>query len=292
MGLMAMNSNSDRVPQSASEHGELAMQLVTAPLTRASLVKPMRHATVPSVDARYWTAICLASVLGCNLGDFVSLYLHWGHWRGLLPLALVFGALIAGERRSALSTEAWYWSVVIVLRTAATNLADLATHTLQWPYAWVIAALEMLQVLVILPVPPRLRVKGSEHSSRPATDGWYWLSLLTAGTLGTAAGDCAADEFHLGTGGATLVLGVVFAALLAIGRRSRWSAKAEYWLVIIAARAAGTTAGDWLAFREHPGLGNGLGLGLPVSTVLSAALFIGMLRLWRDSAPSERGVGA
>jgi hypothetical protein len=43
-----------------------------------SVVPPMRYANVPTVGARYWTAISLASVFGCNLGDFVSLYLYWG----------------------------------------------------------------------------------------------------------------------------------------------------------------------------------------------------------------------
>jgi len=88
---------------------------------------------VPTVGARYWTAISLASIFGCNLGDFVSLYLHWEHWLGLFPLAVIFATLVAGERHSVRTTEAWYWTVVIALRTAATNIADLATHTFAWP---------------------------------------------------------------------------------------------------------------------------------------------------------------
>jgi len=242
---------------------------------------PMRYENVPTVGARYWTAISLASVFGCNLGDFVSLYLHWGHWRGLPPLAIVFAALIWCERRFTFAAQAWYWTVVIVLRTAATNLADLATHTWGWPYSWAIAALEALQVLVILPALPRLPAANGERDGRPATDAWYWLSLLTAGTLGTAIGDCVAEEFHLGTGFGTLLLSAIFVIVLAAGRRSRWSTKAAYWLPIIAVRAAGTTAGDWLAFRDEPGLSNGLHLGLPLSTALTGALFVATLLVWR-----------
>jgi uncharacterized membrane-anchored protein len=127
-----------------------------------SVVPPMRYANVPTVGARYWTAISLASVFGCNLGDFVSLYLHLGHWVGLFPLAIIFAALVAGERHSVRTTEAWYWAVVIVLRTAATNIADLATHTFEWPYPWVILGLTVIQALVILPVLPRLVQSGSD----------------------------------------------------------------------------------------------------------------------------------
>jgi uncharacterized membrane-anchored protein len=240
----------------------------------------MRYANVPTVGTRYWTAISLASVFGCNLGDFVSLYLHWGHWLGLFPLAVIFAALVMGERHSVRRTEMWYWAVVIVLRTAATNIADLATHTFEWPYPRVILGLAAIQALVILPVLPRLFQWGNDRDGRPATDGWYWTSLLTAGALGTAIGDWAAEDLHLGTGGGTVVLSAVFAVILALGIRSRWTTKASYWLAIIAVRSAGTTAGDWLAFREEPGLSNGLHLGLPLSTAFTCALFVGILFLW------------
>ena len=258
-------------------------QVMSKPAVRlnwTSVVPPMRYSNVPTVGARYWTAISLASVFGCNLGDFVSLYLHWGHWLGLFPLAVIFAALVAGERHSVRTTEAWYWTVVIVLRTAATNIADLATHTFEWPYLRVIVGLAVIQVLVILPVLPRLVQSGSDRTGRPATDGWYWISLLTAGALGTAIGDWVAEDLHFGTGGGTLILGIVFAVILAMGSRSRWTTKASYWLAIIAVRSAGTTAGDWLAFREEPGLSNGLHLGLPLSTVFTCALFVGTLFLW------------
>lgn len=165
-----------------------------------SIIRPMRYANVPSVDARYWTAITLASICGCNLGDCLSFYAHWNHWIGLAPLTVIFAALVFGERHSARARQAWYWAVVIVLRAAATNLADLATHTFEWPYPRVILVLAVLQALVVWPVLPRLISAGTERMGRPATSGWYWLSLLTAGTLGTAIGDWTAEELDFGTG--------------------------------------------------------------------------------------------
>jgi uncharacterized membrane-anchored protein len=249
-----------------------------------SILQPMRYANVPAIDARYWTAITMASIFGCNLGDCLSFYAGWNHWIGLAPLALVLTAILFGERHSERATEAWYWGVVIVLRAAATNLADLATHTFEWAYPRVLLALAILQVLVVWPVLPRLFATTSDRVGRPATNGWYWLSLLTAGTLGTAAGDWVADELHIGTGYGTIILGAIFAVILALGMRSRWATKAAYWSAIVLVRAAGTTAGDWLAFRDEPGLGNGLKLGLPLSSTLTCAFFIGVLLFWKTSA--------
>jgi uncharacterized membrane-anchored protein len=276
------------IPTGLLRSTRLSKQLNLNGLTQScgypSIIRQMHCANVPTVDARYWTAITLASIFGCNLGDCLSFYAGWNHWIGLAPLAIAFAALLFGERRSSRASQGWYWSVVIVLRAAATNLADLATHTFEWPYPRVLLGLIAVQALVAWPVPPRLIATGTDRTGPPVTNGWYWLSLLTAGTLGTAIGDWAAEELHLGTGYGTLVLGAIFAVVLATGIRSRWTTKAAYWLAIIAVRAAGTTAGDWLAFRDDPGLSNGLKLGLPLSTASTCALFVGTLLLWKSSS--------
>jgi len=244
----------------------------------------MRTESTPELGIRYWVAICAASVAGCNLGDFVSLYLHLGHWVGLFPLALLLAAILFAEKHAPAS-EAWYWAAVIVVRTAATNVADLATHTFDLDYSWVIAALEALQVLVVLAVSIRTNDARRGHYPKPVVDGWYWASMMAAGTLGTAIGDCTAEVFKLGTGWGTVGLSVLLAATLAVGFATRWSTKASYWFAVIAVRSAGTTAGDWLAFSEG---GSGLGLGLLISTCVSCALFVGALVFGRPSRSVAR----
>jgi uncharacterized membrane-anchored protein len=255
---------------------------------RSAFIPSMRGANVPAVDGRYWSAITLASIFGCNLGDCLSFYVHWNHWIGLAPLAAIFAALLFGARRSTHATQAWYWAVVIVLRAAATNLADLATHTFEWPYLRVILGLIVIQAVVVWRVWPRPILPEGEPSGRPVTTGWYWISLLTAGTLGTAIGDWSAEALHLGTGYAMLVLGAIFAVVLALGKQSRWTTKFAYWSAIIAVRAAGTTAGDWLAFRDDPGLSHGLHLGLLFSTALTCTFFVGLLLLWKPAVSSKQ----
>ena len=59
-------------------------------------------ASLPTIDARYWTAILAASMCGANIGDFASRILGLGHTRGLLPLALIFLAIVwAAVQREA-----------------------------------------------------------------------------------------------------------------------------------------------------------------------------------------------
>ncbi len=252
---------------------------------RLSIVPLMRFDHVPVVDRRYWAAISLASIFGCNSGDIISSPLHWNHWVGLLPLAAILAALLYGERRSASATEAWYWAVVIVLRAAATNVADLLTHTFDWPYTTTIFGMSLLQVLFVLPVLPRRRDPADDGRGRPAADLWYWASLLMAGSLGTVIGDGVSEQLHLGTGAGTLLLSALSAVVVSSGYASRWTSKASYWTAIVAIRAAGTTAGDWLAFPDDV-LGHSPDLGLPISTALTGAVFVGFLvRVTRPARP-------
>jgi uncharacterized membrane-anchored protein len=237
---------------------------------------------LPTIDARYWTAILAASMCGANTGDFVSRVLGLGHTRGLLPLGLIFLGILWAERQSKVATEAYYWLAIIVLRTAATNLADLGTHDLKLGYLLCMGVLVTLMVAMMLID----RVRGVEPvgvagpdgfwRSLPATDTSYWITMLAAGTLGTAAGDWIAEETSLGLGFGSLVLVVIFLVTWFISDHFGKMTKPWYWLTVVAARTAGTTLGDLLASRR------GLGLGLVVSTICTGLLLAGIVILWRD----------
>ena len=242
----------------------------------------MQVKNVPTIDARYWTAIVAASMCGANMGDFVSRNLHLGHVRGLLPLAMLFSLVLWAERRAQRATEAYYWLAIIVLRTAATNLADLASHDLKLNYALIEGGLTAILVVAVLIGPIRGQAAGSgsqvdrQPRALPTTDAAYWVAMLTAGTLGTTSGDFVADNLELGVGLGSVVLDAVLAAVLLISARVGGMSKPWYWLSIVVARTAGTTMGDFLASRR------GLDLGLLLSLVFTSLLFAGIVSLWRD----------
>ena len=247
----------------------------------------MSPKNLPTIDARYWTAILAASMCGANTGDFAARILGLGHVRGLLPLALVFLAIVWVEKRSKITTEAYYWLAIIVLRTGATNLADLGTHDLKLGYLLFMGLLVALMIMMMLLDRARgvepIGEAGSDGRWRslPTTDASYWITMLAAGTLGTAAGDWVAEETPLGLGYGSLVLLVVLLVTWFVSDRFGKMTKPWYWLTIVAARTAGTALGDLLASRR------GLGLGLVVSTICTSLLLAGILILWRTQK-SER----
>ena len=229
----------------------------------------MQPVHVPRLDRRYWIALCLASVAGANAGDLEAHGLGFGHAAGLPLLAACFGAVLLAERRSVRRGGAFYWTAILLVRMAATNLADFLTHDLRLGYPGTIAALGIATLL------PALRARRSRDGvdGRMATGGWFWAAMLAAGALGTAVGDGVAGAAGFGTGPATLVLAVLPSLVLGLGGAS--PDRLGYWLAVVGIRCAGTTAGDFLAGR----------LGLPVST----AIFVLLLLLaasvrWRPDA--------
>ena len=235
----------------------------------------MKPVNVPSVGPRYWTALVLASAFGANTGDFAAHDLHLGHTLGLLPLAVIFAGILVAEARSRVTTEAFYWFAILTMRTAATNLADLADHDLHVAPPVVMAVLALaLAALVLTDRDPLARLAGTDRGV-PVTDARYWLTMLVAGVLGTALGDYAADNLGLEAGLAAVINLAILAALLGLGRWSGFQSKAAYWITVVAVRTAGTNVGDWLASRH------GLGLGLALSTTLTGLAFGALVALWR-----------
>jgi uncharacterized membrane-anchored protein len=108
----------------------------------------------------------------------------------------------------------------------------------------------------------------------PPVHGWYWLTMLIAGTLGTALGDFTSFRLGLGLGGASLTLSAIVVALLWIGSAGVLANAVDYWLSIVAVRAAGTAAGDFFAHRA----------GLAVGTIAAGAVLVLLLSLSKERA--------
>ena len=241
----------------------------------------MQIKNVPRIDAGYWIAILVASMCGANAGDYLARILGLGHANGLLPLALVFTAIVLAERWANVTTVLWYWLAIIVLRTGATNLADLATHDFKLNFQVVEAGLVVLLAACVIAgngMRAASTLTSNTLGSVPKTDGWYWAAMLTAGTLGTVLGDDVGDNTPLGIGMGSIALLAVFAGVLATATFYGRLTLPWYWIAIVAARTAGTTMGDFLASRK------GAALGLPLSLAITSALLAAVVILWSRSA--------
>lgn len=84
---------------------------------------------------------------------------------------------------------------------------------------------------------------------------FYWFTILTSNTLGTALGDCLADTSGLGYEGGALVFGGALALIAALYFFTNVSHVALFWAAFILTRPLGATLGDILTKPiDHGGL--------------------------------------
>ena len=238
----------------------------------------MKQIHVPSAGARYWVALSIASVFGANTGDFIAKYLHLGHAGGLPALAILLVLIFLFERRDSSPHQAYYWAAIIVVRTAATNLADFGASDLRLGHPWLIVALTILLAASLLVAPPAKPSGAPERwpFGLPVADARYWTAMLIAGTLGTAIGDFGSFDSKLGTLNASLIEGAILLVMLLFGRTGPLAGVWYYWLAVVAVRTAGTSFGDWLAHDVF---------SLAMATLVSGIVFVATLLVWRERAP-------
>ncbi len=245
----------------------------------------MQIKNLPRLDWLYWLTLALASVFGTNTGDAISHTLHLGDYKGLPVLALMFVAIVVAERRARMPSTLYYWLAIIVMRTAATNLADLATLQAELDYESTIAVLAAMLVLILLArrwiASPADRA-AARAAGVPSTSGLYWLGMLAAATLGTALGDYGSHTLTLHV---SVLVTLACLALALVPAVTASSDTGWYWLAIVAARTAGTNVGDLIAFKR------GLNLGLPMALLFTGALFLAAVLISDRRAAGLRRAG-
>lgn len=214
----------------------------------------------PKLNARYWIALCAASVLGTNTGDYLAEEMHIGHIEGLVPLALLLVVIFLAAKRRPATAIFLFWAAIITVRTAATNVGD-AFHEfgIGFPISLPISTI-ILAVTVWAYRAGRPLNTGSEP---PPFNTLYWVCIMMAGIWGTLIGDFMSFGAHLGPLVASVVLGAMAATMLFGFKPATLLAPFAYWSTIAMIRAAGTAAGDFLAHA----------LGLGVSTTITGMSF-------------------
>jgi uncharacterized membrane-anchored protein len=235
----------------------------------------MQLSHMPRVNGRYWLAITLASLFGTNLGDLYAHDSGLGLLGGLPILAVLAGAVFLIERRDHAPRELYYWLLIIVIRTGATNIADYFKKLIAWPLFGLILTV-LLAGFAWWSIRDTSEAEhvAEEKRGMPQTGGAYWSAMLSAGVFGTFFGDVA--QHLIGRWQASLVLGALLLGGLAIWRSRGASRFWLYWVVVAIARTAGTAMGDFLAESDM------VNIGLPIATLITGTAFVLVLICWRQ----------
>ena len=237
---------------------------------KKDLLNIMQLKSAPTLEARYWTAMLVASMCGTNFGDIFADVLHFNLLEGLLTLAVMFVGVALVDRLQTSRFEALYWVLVLAVRGAATLVADFSIKELSLSYLQ--AILLCAAVWVALVVWYRRAVQPPIVVIRPT--GQYWVTMFAAGILGTLVGDGLGHAFGRVSTGYPISAGLATVALIftcITWRRLFVRSVIGYWLAIVLVRWWGTNWGDISAFL----------LSLQISLAGTATVLGLILGLWR-----------
>jgi uncharacterized membrane-anchored protein len=230
-----------------------------------------RASKVPAVTLAFWLVKICATTVGETGGDALSMTLNLGYAQSTLIFLAFFVVALAAQIASRRYHPVWYWAVVVATTTVGTTTSDYLDRTAGLGYVKSSIA-ELVLVLVILAV-WRLSTGhlAFENITRRDDEVFYWITILVANTLGTALGDCVADDVGLGFECGALVFAALIALVAALHFFTKIQTSLLFWAAYILTRPLGATLGDTLTKPHAEG---GLQFGRIGSSLAIAVLMV------------------
>ena len=223
---------------------------------------------VPQITLVFWITKILCTTIGETGGDAVSMSMGLGYLASTGIFAAIFIAMVIAQASAKAFHPLLYWATIVATTTVGTTLADFADRTLGIGYPGGVAILICLLAASLFVWYRTLGTVAVDTVASPASEAFYWTTIMFSQTLGTALGDWAADSMELGYGGAALVFGGALAVIAAAYFWTRISHVALFWAAFILTRPLGAVVGDFL---DKPIAQGGLNLSRYTAT---AALLV------------------
>ncbi|MEQ1754112.1 MAG: hypothetical protein ABL973_08255 [Micropepsaceae bacterium] len=229
------------------------------------------HNKVPAITLMFWITKIFATTLGETGGDAVSMSMDLGYAVASLIFIAIFLAAVTVQVSVRRFHPFLYWFVIVATTTAGTTVADYATRSLGIGYEGG-SALLFATLLASLAI--WYWTAGSvsvERITTPRIEYFYWATILTSQTLGTALGDWMADTNGLGYDGSALLFGAGLLALGGLYYTTAISRTLLFWSAFILTRPLGAVVGDFL---DKPVDHGGLALDRFLATAVLVALMV------------------
>lgn len=201
---------------------------------------------VPVVTVGFWIIKIAATTLGETGGDALSMTLQLGYAIST-GIFLVFFVVSASLQIASFRLHPFlYWTVIVATTTIGTTTSDYLTRSAGLGYFWASIIL-FGSVLIVLAIwYLTLGTVDVNHVTNRKAETFYWLTILTSNTLGTALGDCVADTTGLGYEGGALIFGGLLLLTAILYFFTSVCHVVLFWTAFILTRPLGATLGDML----------------------------------------------
>jgi uncharacterized membrane-anchored protein len=252
---------------------------------------------VPLVTLGFWVIKICATTLGETGGDALSMTLDLGYALSTVVFLGFFLVTASAQVAARRYHPFLYWAVVVATTTVGTTLSDFLDRTAGLGYVWS-SLIEFTGVIAVL-LAWRLttgRIEFENIATR-TDEAFYWLTILVSNTLGTALGDCVADDLGFGFQRGAVLFGVLIVLVgAAYWLAPRIPRSILFWAAYVLTRPLGATLGDTLTKpRDQEGLNlsrisSSLVLAAAMVIMISIGIARGRRRRTRDSSNGEPAV--
>ena len=201
---------------------------------------------VPEVTLAFWIIKILGTTIGETGGDAVSMSMHLGYLVSSGIFAAIFVAMVLVQISAKQFHPIVYWATIVATTTVGTTLADFADRSLGIGYAGGVAILLTLLMASLFVWYRTLGSIAVDTVASPASEAFYWTTIMFSQTLGTALGDWVADSLKLGYLGAAVIFGTLLVAIAAAYFWTKISHVLLFWAAFILTRPLGAVVGDFL----------------------------------------------
>ena len=201
---------------------------------------------VPEVTLVFWIIKILATTLGETGGDAVSMSMNLGYLVSTGIFAAIFIVMVIVQTSAKKFHPVIYWATIVATTTVGTTLADFADRSLGIGYAGGVTILLALLLGSLFVWYRTLGTVAVDTVASPASEAFYWTTIMFSQTLGTALGDWVADSMGYGYGGAAILFGALLAAVAAAYFWTKISHVFLFWAAFILTRPLGAVVGDFL----------------------------------------------
>ncbi|WP_331775926.1 COG4705 family protein [Sulfurospirillum sp. 1612] len=239
---------------------------------------------VPEVTFLFWVVKSLSTTVGETTSDF---FVNLGLGMPLMAVivAVLMGGLFSLQfKKYQQYVPVIYWSLVVLMSVEGTLITDMLAdnHLASLQTLTIVFTLAMLIGFTLWYQREKtLSIHSIDTASREA---YYWIVILMAFALGTAAGDLISEALSQGYGVALSLFSSLIVLVAVAYYALKLNAVLAFWLAYILTRPFGASLGDYLSQSQQDG---GLGFGLGAINGLFFMIII-LCVIWMHQQISQK----
>lgn len=153
---------------------------------------------VPEVTLFFWLIKMMSTTVGETAADFLNMDLGWGLTNTTVLTGVLFVIVLVLQLRATRYVPALYWATVLLISVFGTLVTDNLTDRFGVPLAFSTGLFGAFLSLTFVLWFNEERTLSIHNITTRKRELFYWAAILFTFSLGTAAGDWAAEGLNLG----------------------------------------------------------------------------------------------